>query len=153
MWIGRSMYSRPQFTDYLYGRYQTLLTEDDNFWKCSLELIYKPKYQIWCESDVPCAQETSLPILLIWEVPDPEDRCTSDPSLPIWLIWEVPDVVIPLRLFFVVLLRVSIQANISNLVWIGRSMCSRPQFTDFTYMGGTRPWGPMTIIFGSIFKS
>ena len=32
-------------------------------------------------------------------------------------------------------------------------MCSRPQFTDLTYMGGTRPCGPMTIIFGSVISS
>ena len=32
-------------------------------------------------------------------------------------------------------------------------MCSRPQFTDLTYMGGTGPYGPMTIIFGSVIKS
>ena len=32
-------------------------------------------------------------------------------------------------------------------------MCSRPQFTDLTYMGGTGPSGPMTIIFGSAIKS
>ena len=32
-------------------------------------------------------------------------------------------------------------------------MCSRPQFTDLTYMGGTGPCGPMTIIFGSVIKS
>ena len=31
-------------------------------------------------------------------------------------------------------------------------MCSRPQFTDLTYMGGTGPCGTMTIIFGSIIK-
>ena len=32
-------------------------------------------------------------------------------------------------------------------------MYSRQQFTDLTYMGGTRPCGPMTIIFGSVIKS
>ena len=32
-------------------------------------------------------------------------------------------------------------------------MCSRPQFTHLTYMGGTRHCGPMTIIFGSVIKS
>ena len=32
-------------------------------------------------------------------------------------------------------------------------MYSRPQFTDLTYMGGTGPCGPMTIIFGSVIKS
>ena len=46
----------------LQGRYQTLWTDDDNFWQCYLELVYKPKYQIWCNSDVPCAQDPSLPI-------------------------------------------------------------------------------------------
>ena len=58
----------------LYGRYRTLWTDDDNFLLCSLELVNKPKYQIWCESDVPCAHSPSLPIGLIWEVPDPVDR-------------------------------------------------------------------------------
>ena len=63
------------------------------------------------------------------------NRTFHDPSLPIWLIWEVPD---PVDRFLVVLFRVGIQAWISNLVWNGRSMCSKPQFTDLTYMGGTR---------------
>ena len=31
---------------------------------------------------------------------------------------------------------------------IGRSMCSRPQHTDLTYMEGTGPCEPMSIIFG-----
>ena len=39
----------------LYGRYQILWTHENNFRKCYLELVHKPKYQIWCESDVPCA--------------------------------------------------------------------------------------------------
>ena len=46
----------------LYGRQQTLQTDDDNFWQCYLELVYKPKYQIWCEADVPSTQDPSLPI-------------------------------------------------------------------------------------------
>ena len=29
------------------------------FWWCYL--VYKPKYQIWCESDVPCGQDPSIP--------------------------------------------------------------------------------------------
>ena len=29
----------------------------------------------------------------------------------------------------------------------------KTQFTDLTYMGGTRPCGPVTIIFGSIIVS
>ena len=37
----------------LYGRYRTLWTDDYNFWQCYLSLVYKPKYQLWCESDVP----------------------------------------------------------------------------------------------------
>ena len=41
----------------LYGRYRTLRTDYNNFWQCYLELVYKPKYQIWCESDFPCAQD------------------------------------------------------------------------------------------------
>ena len=32
-------------------------------------------------------------------------------------------------------------------------MCSRPQFTDLAYMGGTGLCGPMTIIFGSVIKT
>ena len=32
-------------------------------------------------------------------------------------------------------------------------MCSRPQFTGLTYMGGTGPYGPMTIVFGGIIQS
>ena len=40
----------------LYGRYRTLWTNDDNFWQCYLELVYKPKHLIWCASDVPCTQ-------------------------------------------------------------------------------------------------
>ena len=47
------MWSRPQYTD---------LTYMGGTGPCSLELVYKPKYQIWCESDVPCAQDPSLPI-------------------------------------------------------------------------------------------
>ena len=74
----------PVYRFELYGRYRTRFTDDDKFGQCYLELVYKPKYQIWCETDVPCAQ---API------------------------------------------------------------------TDLTYMGGTRPCGPMTIIFGSVIKS
>ena len=43
----------PVYRFVLYGRYQTLKTDDDNFWQCCSELAYKPKYQIWCLSDVP----------------------------------------------------------------------------------------------------
>ena len=32
-------------------------------------------------------------------------------------------------------------------------MCSRPQFTDLTYMGGTGLSGAMTLMFGSAIKS
>ena len=48
----------------LYGRYRTLFTDDDNFWQCYLELVYKPKYQIWCELDVPCTQDNSYLVVL-----------------------------------------------------------------------------------------
>ena len=34
----------------LYGRYRTLWLNANNFWQCYLELVYKPKYQICCES-------------------------------------------------------------------------------------------------------
>ena len=43
----------------LYGKYRTLCADDDNFWQCYLELVYKPIYQIWCEWDVKCAQDPS----------------------------------------------------------------------------------------------
>ena len=46
----------------LYGRYQTLWTDDYNFLQCYIELVYKPIHQIWCESDVSCGQDSSLPI-------------------------------------------------------------------------------------------
>ena len=46
----------------LYGRHRTLWTDDDNFWYCYLELVYKPKYQIWSNSDVPRGQDPSIPI-------------------------------------------------------------------------------------------
>ena len=36
---------------------------------------------------------------------------------------------------------------------IGCSTCSRPQFTDLAYMGGTGICGPMTIVFGSVIKT
>ena len=50
----------------LYGRYQTLWTDEQNFWYCYLELEYKPKYQVQCESDVPCVQEPSYRFDLYW---------------------------------------------------------------------------------------
>ena len=37
-------------------------------------MICKPKYQIWCESDFPCAQDRSIPVWFIWEVPGPVHR-------------------------------------------------------------------------------
>ena len=46
----------------LYGRYRTLWTLDDIFWQWCLELAYKPKYEIWCQSDIACAQVPSIPI-------------------------------------------------------------------------------------------
>ena len=46
----------------LYGRQRALQTDENNCWQCYLELVYKPKYPIWCESDVPCAQDSSIPI-------------------------------------------------------------------------------------------
>ena len=81
------MLKTPVYRFDLYGRYRTLWTDDDTFWWCSSELVYKPKYQIWCESDVPCAQDLSLPIWLIWEVPDPVNRY-SPFSIPtsVWAI-------------------------------------------------------------------
>ena len=43
----------------LYGRYRTRWTDDDYLWWYYLDLVYKLKYQMWCESDVPCAQDPS----------------------------------------------------------------------------------------------
>ena len=74
----------PVYQFELHGRYQTLFTDDDKCFWYYLEVVYKPKYQIWCESV--------------------------------------------------------------------RSMYSRQQFTDLIYMGGTRPCGPMTIIFVVLFR-
>ena len=51
------MVKTPVYRFDLYGRYRTLWTDDDNFWQCYLELAYKPKYQIWCESHAPCAPQ------------------------------------------------------------------------------------------------
>ena len=33
----------------LYGRYRNVRTDNNCFWWYYLELVYKPKYQIWCE--------------------------------------------------------------------------------------------------------
>ena len=55
----------------LYERYRILWADEANFWYCYLNLVYKPKYHIWCKSDVPCVQEPSIPIGFIWVVPDP----------------------------------------------------------------------------------
>ena len=46
----------------LYVSYPTLQTADYNFWQCYLELVYNPKYQIWCHADIPRAEDPSLPI-------------------------------------------------------------------------------------------
>ena len=58
----------------LYGRYRTLWADEDNFWQYYLELLYTPKYQIWCESDFVWAQDPGIPVWFIWEVTDPVDR-------------------------------------------------------------------------------
>ena len=55
-------------------RHRTLWTNPDNFWQSHLRLVYKPNYQICCGSDVKCAQDPSMPIWFICEVPDPLDR-------------------------------------------------------------------------------
>ena len=52
----------PVYRFELYGRYRTMYTDDGYFWQCYLELVYKPKFQIWRESDVPRTQEPSLQI-------------------------------------------------------------------------------------------
>ena len=53
---------------------RTRCTNQGNFCLSHLRLVYKPKYEIWCKLDVPCAQDPSIPIWLIWAVPDPVDR-------------------------------------------------------------------------------
>ena len=62
--VNRTFYElkTPVYRFDLYGRYRILWTDDDSFWWCYLELAYKPKHQIWCESTVPCGQDPSLPI-------------------------------------------------------------------------------------------
>ena len=55
----------------------------------------------------------------------------------------------PMRIILIVLFRVGRQAEILNLVRIGRYMCPRPQYTDLTTMGGTAPCGAMRLFFGS----
>ena len=39
------------------------------------------------------------------------------------------------------------------MVRIVCSLCSRRQYTELTYMGGTGPSGPMRIIFGAVIES
>ena len=46
----------------VYGRYRALWTDDDNFWLCYLEVVYKPEYEIWCAQLVTSAQDPSLAI-------------------------------------------------------------------------------------------
>ena len=57
------MWSRPQYTDLTYmGGTGPCVPMRIIFWECYLKLVYKPEYQIWYESDVPCAQAPSLQI-------------------------------------------------------------------------------------------
>ena len=48
-----------------------------------------------------------------------------------------------------VIFRVLLPKILLLLLYIGRSMCSRPQYTVLNYMGGTGPSRPIKIIFGS----
>ena len=72
------MYSRTQFVDLAYmggtGPCEPMTIILGSVIYSYLQLVCKPKYQIWCESDVPCTQDSSLPIYLLWEVPDSVDR-------------------------------------------------------------------------------
>ena len=81
----------------LYGRYRILQTDEDNLWQCYLELVYKPKYQIWCESDFPCVQHHGIPVWFIWEAPDPVNRY-SPFSIPT-SVWVIEAYVQSLQLF------------------------------------------------------
>ena len=84
----------------LYGKYRILWTDDDNFWQCCLELVYKPNYQIWCKSSIPCAQDPSLPICLygryrtLWTNDDNFCQCyyelTYKPKYQIWCDSDIP---------------------------------------------------------------
>ena len=105
----------------LYGRYRTLVTDDNNFWQCYLELVYKPKYQAQCESDVPCAEDPSYRFDLYGRY---RTLCPDDDN-----VWYC-------------ILELVYKPTYHILC---ESMCSRPQFTDLTYMGGTRCCAPMTI--------
>ena len=45
----------------LFNYYGTLWIDEDNFYQYYLELVYKAKHQIWCESDIPCPQDPNMP--------------------------------------------------------------------------------------------
>ena len=91
---------------------------------------YNPKYQIWCESDVLCAQEPQYTGLVYM-------RGTRSCG--------------PMRITFS---RITFSSLIlSNSVRIECSMCPRPQYTGLVYMGATRSCGPMRIILGSVVYS
>ena len=84
----------------LYGRYRTLWTDEDNFQWCYLQLVYKSKYKIQCESDVACTQDPYLPLGLLLEVADPMgdddnfQQCYLElvykPKYQIWCNSDVP---------------------------------------------------------------
>ena len=68
----------------LYGKQQTLYTDEDNFWQCYLEFVYKSTYQIWCKSVsmYPRSQYTGLVYM----------GDTSGPKQPIFNSdWSMPN--------------------------------------------------------------
>ena len=70
--VNRTFYvpKTPVYRFDLYVRYRSLWTDDDKFQEFYFELVYKPKCQIFCESDFPCAHDPGIPVWFIWEVPD-----------------------------------------------------------------------------------
>ena len=67
------MRSRPQFTDLTYMGGTGPSVPMTIIFEVLLRVSIQAKFQIWCESDVPCTQDNSLPISLIWGVPEPAD--------------------------------------------------------------------------------
>ena len=58
------MCPRSQYTALIYmeGIEPSNLADPDTFWLSYYELVNKPNYKFWCESDVRCAQDPSKPI-------------------------------------------------------------------------------------------
>ena len=116
VWIERSMCPRPSIPIWL------IWEVPDPVIQSRLYLAYNPKYQIWCESDAPYAQDPSITIWLIWKVPGPEDN-----------FWKCY-----LELAF----------KPKYQMWCESAMCPRCRYTGLVYMGGTRSREPFSITNG-----